>query len=74
MVMKLLWGGEKIQITLQEIKYLNGRSTIIMNQTNYSISNSYVVGSQVGTKNSQLYFDQSDFSSEVNQAIFFKKQ
>lgn len=67
--MKLLWGGEKIQITLQEIKYLNGRSTIIMNQTNYSISNSYVVGSQVGTKNSQLYFDQSDFSSEVNQAI-----
>lgn len=69
---KIVMGGgwpEKAQITLQGIEYLNGRSTTIMNQTNYSISKSSVVGSQIGTKNSQLYFNQSDFLSEVNQAI-----
>ena len=40
-----------------------------MNQTNYNITNSSLVGSQIGTQNSQLYFNQSDFSSEINQAI-----
>ena len=27
-----------------------------MNQTNYNITNSSLVGSQIGTQNSQLYF------------------
>ena len=40
-----------------------------MNQTNYNITNSSLVGSQIGTQNSQLYFNQSDFSNEINQAI-----
>ena len=40
-----------------------------MNQTYYKIIKSSLVGSQVGTQNSQLYFNQSDFSSEINQAI-----
>lgn len=50
-------------------KYLNGRSISIMNQTNYNIFNSSLFASQVGTQDSQLYFNQSDFSKEINQAI-----
>ena len=40
-----------------------------MNQTNYNIFNSSLVASQVGTRNSHLYFSQSDFSKEISQAI-----
>lgn len=61
--------SEKAPITFLGIEYLNGRSTSTMNQTNYNITNSSLVGSQIGTQNSQLYFNQSDFSSEINQAI-----
>lgn len=61
--------SEKAPITFLEIEYLNGRGTSTMNQTNYNITNSSLVGSQIGTQNSQLYFNQSDFSSEINQAI-----
>ncbi len=50
------------------IQDLDERSTI-MNQTNYNITNSSIVGSQIGTQNSQLNFSQSDFSDEINQAI-----
>lgn len=48
----------------------NERSTTIMNQTNYNINNSSLVGSQIGTTNSQLNFNQSNFSDEISQAIF----
>lgn len=41
----------------------------MINRTNYNISNSSLVGSQIGTTNSQIYFNQSDFSSEINHAI-----
>lgn len=40
-----------------------------MNQTNYNINNSSLVGSQIGTTNSQLYFNQNDFSVEISKAI-----
>lgn len=40
-----------------------------MNQTNYNINNSSLVGSQIGTTNSQLNFNQNVFSEEINQAI-----
>lgn len=47
----------------------NGKSVPIMNQNNYSINNSYLVGSQIGTTNSKLNFNQNGFSGEINQAI-----
>lgn len=65
----LLGWPEKAQITLQGINYLNGRSTPIMSQTNFNINNSSLVGSQIGTSNSQLYFNQNDFSGEISRAI-----
>lgn len=40
-----------------------------MNQTNYSIDNSTLIGTQIGTTNSQLNFNQCGFSDEINQAI-----
>lgn len=40
-----------------------------MNQKNYYVTNSSLFGSQIGTENSKLYFNQSDFSSEIKQAI-----
>lgn len=60
---------EKAQITLQGIDYLNGKSAQIMNQTNYNINNSSLIGSQIGTNNSQLYFNQNEFSEEISKAI-----
>lgn len=60
---------EQAKITLQGIQYLQGRGTTTMNQTNYNISNSSLVGSQVGTINSQLNFNQTAFSDEIAQAI-----
>lgn len=65
----LIGWPEKAQITLQGISYLNRRRTPVMNQTNYNISNSTLVGSQIGTTNSQLYFNQNDFSVEISKAI-----
>lgn len=40
-----------------------------MNQTNYNINNSSLIGSQIGTNNSQLYFNQNEFSEEISKAI-----
>lgn len=60
---------EKAQITLQGIDYLNGKGVQIMNQTNYNINNSSLIGSQIGTNNSQLYFNQNEFSGEISKAI-----
>lgn len=40
-----------------------------MNQTNYNITNSFLVGSQIGPTNSQLYFNQNGFSAEISKAI-----
>ena len=65
----LIGWPEKAQITLQGISYLNRRRTPVMNQTNNNISNSTLVGSQIGTTNSQLYFNQNDFSVEISKAI-----
>lgn len=65
----LIGWPEKAKITLQGISYLNRRRTPVMNQTNYNISNSTLVGSQIGTTNSQLYFNQNDFSVEISKAI-----
>lgn len=65
----LIGWPEKAQITLQGISYLNRRRIPVMNQTNYNISNSTLVGSQIGTTNSQLYFNQNDFSVEISKAI-----
>lgn len=57
-------------------KYQSGdvSNTTIMNQTNYNIKGSSIVGSQVGTVNSQLNFNQSDFSDEISQAIIKIKE
>jgi len=60
---------EHAQITFQGIQYLQGGNIPVMNQTNYNISNSSLVGSQVGTTNSQLNFNQGIFSDEIIQAI-----
>lgn len=61
--------SEKAPITSLGIENLNGRSTSTMNQKNYYVTNSSLFGSQIGTENSKLYFNQSDFSSEIKQAI-----
>lgn len=57
-------------------KYQSGdvSNTTIMHQTNYNIKGSSIVGSQVGTVNSQLNFNQSDLSDEISQAILKIKE
>lgn len=40
-----------------------------INQTSYNINNSSLVGSQIGTTNSQLYFNQDNFSEQINKAV-----
>ncbi len=47
----------------------NERNTPIMSQTNITITHSSVSNSQVGTSNSQLNFNQSDFSSDFSNEI-----
>lgn len=66
-------GYDRIQMEsqseIQGIEYSQGGSMPIMNQTNYNISNSSLVGSQIGTTNSQLNFNKNTFSDEINEAI-----
>ncbi|ADU26507.1 YjcQ family protein [Ethanoligenens harbinense] len=67
---KIVYGWpEQARITLQGINYLQGRSATMTNQTTYNISDSSLIGSQIGTLNSQLNFNQTSFSDEITQAI-----
>lgn len=59
----------KSQSETQGIESLREGSIPIMNQTNYNINNSSLVGSQIGTTNSQLNFNQNTFSKEISEAV-----
>lgn len=61
---------EKARITNAGIHYLENDGRVgSSNQITYNISNSSIVGSQIGTSNSQLNFNQDAFSGEISQAI-----